>query len=115
MRGTMTDPDRHSDPRLRRRHLGHRPAHSDVSFTMRHMMVSKVRRHFEKFSGQIMTADDPLQSTVTAVVDATASTPATSTLTTTSAPPTSWRSTSTRPSSSVPPAYAWRVWGVRPG
>ena len=47
------------------------PTHSDVSFTVRHMMVSKVRGHFEKFSGQIVTADDPLQSTVTAVVDAT--------------------------------------------
>ena len=47
------------------------PAHSDVSFTVRHMMVSKVRGHFEKFSGQIVTADDPLESTVAAVVDAT--------------------------------------------
>ncbi|HTT90900.1 MAG TPA: YceI family protein [Acidimicrobiales bacterium] len=47
------------------------PVHSDVSFTVRHMMVSKVRGHFEKFSGQIVTADDPFESTVVAVVDAT--------------------------------------------
>jgi polyisoprenoid-binding protein YceI len=47
------------------------PVHSDVSFTVRHMMVSKVRGHFEKFSGQIVTADNPLESTVAAVVDAT--------------------------------------------
>jgi polyisoprenoid-binding protein YceI len=42
-----------------------------VSFSVRHMMVSKVRGHFQKFSGQIVTADNPLESTVTAVVDAT--------------------------------------------
>jgi polyisoprenoid-binding protein YceI len=47
------------------------PAHSGVSFTVRHMMVSKVRGHFERFSGQIVTGDDPLGSTVEAVVDAT--------------------------------------------
>ncbi len=46
------------------------PVHSDVSFTVRHMMVSKVRGHFEKFSGQIVTADNPLESSVRAVVDA---------------------------------------------
>ena len=47
------------------------PTHSDVSFTVRHMMVSKVRGHFGTFSGQIVTADNPLESTVVAVVDAT--------------------------------------------
>jgi polyisoprenoid-binding protein YceI len=47
------------------------PTHSDVSFTVRHMMVSKVRGHFRTFSGQIVTADNPLESTVAAVVDAT--------------------------------------------
>ena len=43
--------------------------HSDVSFTVRHMMVSKVRGRFAAFSGQIVTADNPLDSTVTASVD----------------------------------------------
>jgi polyisoprenoid-binding protein YceI len=45
------------------------PVHSEVSFVVRHMMVSKVRGRFDTFSGTITTADDPLQSTVTATVD----------------------------------------------
>jgi polyisoprenoid-binding protein YceI len=43
--------------------------HSDVSFTVRHMMVSKVRGRFATFSGQIVTGADPLESSVTATVD----------------------------------------------
>jgi polyisoprenoid-binding protein YceI len=45
------------------------PVHSEVSFVVRHMMVSKVRGRFDKFEGTITTAPDPLQSTVTATVD----------------------------------------------
>ncbi len=45
------------------------PVHSDVSFTVRHMMVSKVRGNFKSFSGQIITAENPLASSVTAEVD----------------------------------------------
>lgn len=45
------------------------PVHSEVGFTVRHMMVSKVRGSFRTFSGQVVTADDPLQSTVTATVE----------------------------------------------
>lgn len=45
------------------------PDHSDVSFTVRHMMVSKVRGRFSKFSGEIVTAEDPTQSSVSATVD----------------------------------------------
>jgi len=45
------------------------PVHSEVSFTVRHMMVSKVRGRFDKFEGTIMTDPDPLRSTVTATVD----------------------------------------------
>jgi polyisoprenoid-binding protein YceI len=45
------------------------PTHSEVSFTVRHMMVSKVRGRFDKFEGTIVTAEDPLASTVTASVD----------------------------------------------
>jgi polyisoprenoid-binding protein YceI len=45
------------------------PVHSEVSFVVRHMMVSKVRGRFDKFEGAIVTAPDPLQSTVTATVD----------------------------------------------
>jgi polyisoprenoid-binding protein YceI len=45
------------------------PVHSEVSFTVRHMMVSKVRGRFDKFEGSITTAPDPLASAVTAAVD----------------------------------------------
>ena len=44
-------------------------AHSTVGFSVRHMMVSKVRGYFRSFSGEIVTAEDPTQSTVTATID----------------------------------------------
>ncbi|MEN3266946.1 YceI family protein [Pseudonocardia sp.] len=47
------------------------PVHSDVSFTVRHMMVSKVRGRFTNFSGEIVTGADVADSTVKASVDAT--------------------------------------------
>jgi polyisoprenoid-binding protein YceI len=47
------------------------PVHSDVAFVIRHVMVSKVRGHFTRFEGQIVTAADPLQSSVTATIDLT--------------------------------------------
>jgi polyisoprenoid-binding protein YceI len=46
------------------------PVHSDVSFTVRHMMVSKVRGRFATFSGEIVTAEDFTGSTVSATIDA---------------------------------------------
>jgi polyisoprenoid-binding protein YceI len=45
------------------------PVHSEVSFVVRHMMISKVRGRFDKFEGTIVTAEDPLKSSVTASVD----------------------------------------------
>jgi polyisoprenoid-binding protein YceI len=45
------------------------PVHSEVSFTVRHMMVSKVRGRFDKFDGSFVTGEDPLSSSVTAKVD----------------------------------------------
>jgi polyisoprenoid-binding protein YceI len=45
------------------------PVHSDVAFTARHMMVSKVRGHFTRLEGQFVTAADPLASSVTATID----------------------------------------------
>jgi polyisoprenoid-binding protein YceI len=45
------------------------PIHSEVGFTARHMMVSKVRGRFRAFSGQIVTGADPLDSSVTAEID----------------------------------------------
>ena len=46
------------------------PVHSDVSFTVRHMMVSKVRGRLATFSGEIVTSPEFSDSTVTATVDA---------------------------------------------
>ena len=42
------------------------PVHSDLSFTARHMMVSKVRGHFRDFDGEIVIGDQPRDSQVTA-------------------------------------------------
>ena len=47
------------------------PGHSDVAFTVRHMMVSKVRGHFTKVEAEITLAPDPLDSTATARIDPT--------------------------------------------
>src|SRR5260370_19321676 len=47
------------------------PVHSEVSFVVRHMAVSKVRGRFDKFEGTIVTGEDPLASSVTATIDAT--------------------------------------------
>lgn len=45
------------------------PVHSDLSFTVRHMMVSKVRGKFHHVEGQIITAANPLASSATATID----------------------------------------------
>lgn len=45
------------------------PVHSDVSFTVRHMMVSKVRGRFASFSGEIVTGEDVTDSSVAASID----------------------------------------------
>jgi polyisoprenoid-binding protein YceI len=45
------------------------PVHSEVGFSVRHMMVSKVRGKFTKFGGELVTADDVLASSVTADID----------------------------------------------
>lgn len=45
-------------------------SHSDVSFTVRHMMVSKVRGRFGSFSGEIVTGENLTDSSVTATIDA---------------------------------------------
>ncbi|MEU4805256.1 YceI family protein [Actinosynnema sp. NPDC023587] len=44
------------------------PVHSDVSFVVRHLGVSKVRGHFDTFEGTIVTAANPLDSTVNATI-----------------------------------------------
>jgi len=45
-------------------------SHSSVSFSARHLMVSKVRGRFGAFSGTITIAPDPLRSSVEATVEA---------------------------------------------
>jgi polyisoprenoid-binding protein YceI len=45
------------------------PVHSEIGFSARHMMVSKVRGKFSNFSGQIVTAEDPFKSSATAEID----------------------------------------------
>lgn len=45
------------------------PAHSEVGFTVRHMMVSKVRGRFRGFEGTVVTTMDPADVAVTATID----------------------------------------------
>src|SRR5664280_1310864 len=45
------------------------PTHSDASFTVRHMMVSKVRGSFRTVAGAIVTAADPLAASATATIE----------------------------------------------
>ncbi|MFF8026154.1 YceI family protein [Streptomyces sp. NPDC007896] len=46
------------------------PSHSDISFTIRHLGVSKVRGRFDSFEGEIVTAEDPLRSSVSVTIQA---------------------------------------------
>jgi polyisoprenoid-binding protein YceI len=45
------------------------PVHTHVGFVIKHMMVSKVRGRFTSFTGEITTADNPLDSFVAATID----------------------------------------------
>jgi polyisoprenoid-binding protein YceI len=45
------------------------PVHSEVGFMARHMVVAKVRGKFRTFSGELVTGDNPLDSSVTAEID----------------------------------------------
>lgn len=45
------------------------PSHSDVSFTVRHLMVSKVRGSFTRFSGELRVGEYLELSSVTATID----------------------------------------------
>jgi polyisoprenoid-binding protein YceI len=45
-------------------------SHSSVEFTVRHLMVSKVRGRFGEFSGSVQIADAPEDSSVEVVIDA---------------------------------------------
>ena len=45
------------------------PTHSEIGFSVRHMMVSKVRGKFTSFSGEIVTGESLLDSSVVATID----------------------------------------------
>ncbi len=45
------------------------PLHSEVSFVVRHMVVSKVRGRFDSFEGEFVTAENPLESSVNVSID----------------------------------------------
>lgn len=45
------------------------PAHSEVSFAIRHLMVSKVRGSFTSFSGAFDVAPDPAETRLEATID----------------------------------------------
>jgi polyisoprenoid-binding protein YceI len=45
------------------------PVHSNVGFSVRHMMIARVRGRFTEFSGTLVVAEDPLQSTLEVEVD----------------------------------------------
>jgi polyisoprenoid-binding protein YceI len=47
------------------------PVHSYVGFVIKHLMVSKVRGRFAEFEGEIVTAENPLDSRATATIQAT--------------------------------------------
>lgn len=46
------------------------PVHTHVGFVIKHMMVSKVRGGFDSFSGEIVAADNPLESSVSVTIEA---------------------------------------------
>jgi len=45
------------------------PTHSEVSFSVRHLAISKVKGSFERFDASLVTAEDHTASKVTASID----------------------------------------------
>lgn len=45
------------------------PYHSEISFSVKHLMISKVRGTFETFDVTIVTAENPADSTIEATID----------------------------------------------
>jgi len=45
------------------------PVHSEISFSVRHLAISKVRGKFETFDVTIVTAEDPKDTSIEATVD----------------------------------------------
>ena len=47
------------------------PSHTSVGFSVRHLGLSKVRGRFSSFTGDVVVAEDPAQSSVQVAVDVT--------------------------------------------
>jgi polyisoprenoid-binding protein YceI len=47
------------------------PVHTEIGFSVRHMVISKVRGRFTGVTGTIVTAENPLESSATAEIDMT--------------------------------------------
>ncbi|MHC2185158.1 YceI family protein [Rathayibacter agropyri] len=45
------------------------PTHSEVAFSVRHLMISKVKGTFERFTATFTTGENPLDSTVEATAE----------------------------------------------
>jgi polyisoprenoid-binding protein YceI len=45
------------------------PSHSEVSFSVRHLLISKVKGKFEKFDATFVTGESPLDTKLTASVE----------------------------------------------
>lgn len=45
------------------------PVHSEIAFSVRHLMISKVRGRFTGYDVTIVTGKDPLESSVSATID----------------------------------------------
>jgi polyisoprenoid-binding protein YceI len=45
------------------------PVHSEIAFSVRHLMVSKTRGRFTSYDVTIITSEDPLGSSVAATID----------------------------------------------
>jgi polyisoprenoid-binding protein YceI len=45
------------------------PTHSDITFSVRHLAISKVRGSFEKFDVTVVTAENPAESSIVASID----------------------------------------------
>lgn len=45
------------------------PVHSSIEFSIRHMMVAKVKGQFVEFGGEITLAENPLESNVSATIN----------------------------------------------
>ncbi len=72
-------------------------AHSELGFTARHLMVTKVRGKFNEFEATATVADDVTASSINAVVQLASVDTGSPTATRTSGPATSSTSRTTRP------------------